>query len=781
MKFKKEFHSKLQRKRTSTRTVSKTLTKIAAQTATKALACLLSAGMAVSLAACGQDGKKAESRTVENPEEHAVYTAREFSPDDKGANEIQVFGTEGSSLYYSIFQADTVIEKYDTETEKTETMFLPSDGFYPGACTTDSEGNLYVVMTGSGMTDAGESTGEQTYRLRKYDTEKNQVWEEELSDLFEECSPEDRWINSISVDGEGRCYLLTPAGIGLVDEKGKGRGFVPILSGSTMNTTVTSDGRVCLLYCDYGAASASNTLAFIDFDRKEIADSDKLLPVGCKGIAAAGESGLWVFTDSDLYRYDLGSGESSKVLTWLDCGMNGSEVSRVYPLSNGNFVTVSYENGMDTVLRMLVKGEAAEGQPEKEEIVVGYLLEDAEMKNIVIAFNQTSEKYHVTLKCYTQDSDWSKGYLSYEDAAPRIQAMILTDECPDILNLMNLNEEDLARQKAVEDLYPYLDGSDSLSREDFLDGILEKFEVDGKIYSIPKYFNLIAYVGKSSIIGEKMGWTVEDVMACLKENPQAKLFDGAGQTSVLYYCLAMDTGRFLDWEKGECHLDTEDFRSLLEFTKGLTNYEMKTTLESSDILEQLEQFQNGETILNGTFLSQIYDIQKDAGQFNDKVTYVGYPTADATPTCLLNSSYRYGIMSRSKHKEGAWEFLQYYLLTQTKGGGGDGISWSNGFPSLKDDFESKVDDAAKQTKDSFQESKVSYAGVWEYTYHIPTQEDVDTVKTLVSCAQLYSTQNDQVIEIILEEAAPYFQGQKSLDEVIDVMQNRVGIYMSENR
>ena len=310
---------------------------------------------------------------------------------------------------------------------------------------------------------------------------------------------------------------------------------------------------------------------------------------------------------------------------------------------------------------------------------------------------------------------------------------------------------------------------------------MEKFELDGKIYTIPKYFNILTYVGKSSAVGDKIGWTVEDVMACLEKNPQAKLFDGSGQASVLYYCLAMDAGRFLDWNTGECHLDSEEFKLLLEFVKGLDNYDITTTLDSSNILEQMEELQDGKTILESAFLSQIYDIQKDGARFNDVVTFVGYPTADGTPTCLLNSSFRYGITGRSKHKEGAWEFLKYYLLTKTKGGGGDGITYSNGFPSLKEDFESKVDDAAKQTKDTFQENKVSYAGVWEYTYHIPTQEDVDTVKTLVSCARPYSSQNGQVIGIILEEADPYFQGQKGLDEVIDVMQNRVGIYMSENK
>lgn len=37
------------------------------------------------------------------------------------------------------------------------------------------------------------------------------------------------------------------------------------------------------------------------------------------------------------------------------------------------------------------------------------------------------------------------------------------------------------------------------------------------------------------------------------------------------------------------------------------------------------------------------------------------------------------------------------------------------------------------------------------------------------------------INIITEEAAPYFAGQKNVNEVADIIQNRVQIYVNENR
>lgn len=40
--------------------------------------------------------------------------------------------------------------------------------------------------------------------------------------------------------------------------------------------------------------------------------------------------------------------------------------------------------------------------------------------------------------------------------------------------------------------------------------------------------------------------------------------------------------------------------------------------------------------------------------------------------------------------------------------------------------------------------------------------------------------DSQIQNIIIEEAAAYFQGQKSVDEVVGIIQSRINIYVSEN-
>ena len=78
-------------------------------------------------------------------------------------------------------------------------------------------------------------------------------------------------------------------------------------------------------------------------------------------------------------------------------------------------------------------------------------------------------------------------------------------------------------------------------------------------------------------------------------------------------------------------------------------------------------------------------------------------------------------------------------------------------------------------------SGISY-GDWEYTYHTPTEEEINILKELISVAEPSSaTGNDEITNIITEEAEAFFKGQKSVADVAGVIQSRVQVYVNENR
>ena len=62
-----------------------------------------------------------------------------------------------------------------------------------------------------------------------------------------------------------------------------------------------------------------------------------------------------------------------------------------------------------------------------------------------------------------------------------------------------------------------------------------------------------------------------------------------------------------------------------------------------------------------------------------------------------------------------------------------------------------------------------------------TQEDVDAIKELITATDNALQLDQNIQNIITEEAGGYFQGQKTAQEVADIIQSRIQIYVNENR
>ncbi len=61
------------------------------------------------------------------------------------------------------------------------------------------------------------------------------------------------------------------------------------------------------------------------------------------------------------------------------------------------------------------------------------------------------------------------------------------------------------------------------------------------------------------------------------------------------------------------------------------------------------------------------------------------------------------------------------------------------------------------------------------------QEEADSLLRLINSVDGIYQYNNSLMSIITEETAPYFAGQKSVDEVADIIQSRVRIYINESR
>lgn len=108
-----------------------------------------------------------------------------------------------------------------------------------------------------------------------------------------------------------------------------------------------------------------------------------------------------------------------------------------------------------------------------------------------------------------------------------------------------------------------------------------------------------------------------------------------------------------------------------------------------------------------------------------------------------------------------------------------------GFPIVKDRFETVMEQAKEAVYSSSVEGEVKLP---QMTYmdadtHIEvyeaTQEEIDAVKSLVGRADSKFKYHTEIQKIIDEDTA-FFNGQKELEEVTGLIQNRVELLLSTN-
>ncbi|MDR0949492.1 MAG: extracellular solute-binding protein [Lachnospiraceae bacterium] len=417
--------------------------------------------------------------------------------------------------------------------------------------------------------------------------------------------------------------------------------------------------------------------------------------------------------------------------------------------------------------------------PDRETIVLGCLYEFTSLlQKLVDDFNQISDQYEVVVETYAD----SGKYNDVMDAVTRINTEIAIGHAPDILVLASnyINLDSFAEKGVFVDLNEMIANSQMLKKEDILDSVISTFTYDKKLVGLPLFFSIDTLYGKTSVVGEKNGWTIQELKALMDEYPDRNIIKYAMKDDMLLSLISLNKDTFIDWENGRCYFDGNEFKELLEL--------MNRFPASVD----KEYFKNVEPLLyrHTVRLNNFQNYQLILAVMQEPVNFIGFPTPDGTKGIgLVEDGGVYTIISQSKHKEGAWAFIEY-LLTQE-------IPFDSHFSVNKNVLDQQIERAKNgiygYITDNFEpvpgpdgemplRSKVSISYDGEMIpIYAPTQEDIDEFYALIDSAVGIIPRSDDILKIISEEAAAYFIGIKTLDQVADIIQNRAQIYVSENQ
>ncbi len=444
------------------------------------------------------------------------------------------------------------------------------------------------------------------------------------------------------------------------------------------------------------------------------------------------------------YRFDGLKGDSGspgeELFLWMDSDINGYCVANLYLLEDGRLcATVEDWLNDDRVIVVLERTKAEEA-PRREELVLVTVEEGSDLAAIAVKFNRGNGRYHLTVKSYGSLTD--------------LYNALLAKEPMDLIDLSGVDVRKMAARGLFEDLTPYVEQSEAFGRSDFVDGILDVYNCDTVLAGIPAEFMIRTVVGNRAKLENKAGLALEELYSIADRYPGVRAFDGVTREEMMEYCLMFNEDTFIDRDSGACFFDSEEFKALLAYVSRFPD-SAETGREEESLSDRIKR---GEVLfaIGETTPYLLWDYVK---MFGEDAAYVGFPTADGRGGHLLLGSNAYAIAAVSKHKDSAWDFIED-SLTQKKSEL-YGELWLT-YPALKKTLEERVEAAI--VRDRF------------------TWEDINAALQLVPDATpFYSIQEDEIIKIINEEAPAYYTGQKGMDDVVRVIQNRIQLYVNESR
>lgn len=734
------------------------------------------------LSGCGKQGTEANVQNTQG-----TYVAQACGvPNLQGT--INSTLMVGSKLYAGVYTKGTAVADgrysvviYDVSDGTTERIILKGrEEMAMWSFTVLEDGNykaLFLVW----------SSEEQDYTslcLGTFDREGNLMEERDILQNVAEQVPDVVPMNSFCMDRSGTLYFYNSTysttsittRIFAVQENGDVQ-FIQEHPNSMFGLQIVSshlwiardpDPKKIIIE-EIGGSGAEN---------KEIA----ALNLSVKSPSIALSAGLtdeqiFIAQDASVYEYDLTSKCLVKLFDYEDVGLEPNIISNTrkpiataqdefYVLSK----TAETEDGLRTYdwLKITRSNEASQ----KEVLTIAVSEESSLLKEAVTAFNKSSEQYKVVVKVYEKEGGNVPSAL--------LQAEIAAGNAPDVVAVDAIDFDAMVNMGMLHDLSDLLEGDPELSKDGFVGKSLEIYERNDKVYAIPRSLILTAMTGKKKLLEGRESWDFQEFEEYVRSfSKEGEVSLGLSKSQLLQYILEQHVSSFVDWENRTCSFESDEFKELLKFVQSYSTGESPG--EASDLERYVDMLRSDEIILYPSAISEPYEYQFSRILWGEDVAYIGFPSASGTGIRLADASEAtdaYAILETSAHKAEMWEILKYVLTNPRLA--------ESGLPAYQPLFDKACENAMEknlvQSGDDVmvEEPKLEMelSGM-KFTIYAATEEEISLIRGLLERAEPVKTSSPVIMNVIMEEVEGYFDGQKDVDEVARIIQNKVSVYLSQ--
>jgi|GEM_PF-488240 len=610
---------------------------------------------------------------------------------------------------------------------------------------------------------------------------------DETMDLsFISATGDDEWLSSVLVDGDGDFVVQYDSTIRVFSADGTKKSEYKSENSWIEGMGLTKDGQIVVAdqVTDTEAESSHTKFAILDKTTGKTGDD---LGINLNYLSSsdsisrgAGSYDFFYDTNSAMYGYSLSDGTATKVMDYTASDVDASNSGNKCMVSDTEMIIIMYNS--ETWVSELHKFEKVDPSEvaDKTTLTLVSVYGNYDLKQAIINFNKTNDKYRINMIDYSEESD----------PVSKLSADIAAGDVPDMYDLSNgsiggMTLEQCAAKGMLEDLTPYIEADSELSMDDFIPSVVDVLKVDGKLYYMASSFTMESMAARKSDVGDIDGWTFAEMLEYINSKDvsdgNVRLFYSTNKsdllTTFLYNCLP----DFVDWEGGSCSFDSEDFKSLLEVCNTGTDEETDYDENNSTV----DMIRSGEMLFVDAWMSTD-EIQLLNEMFDGDVAFVGYPNSERKGT-VVSLSDGVAISSTCSDKDGAWQFVRQFLTKDYQGEKYvEYLQYS--VPTRQDVYDMSIkalSTTEKYTDDYGHEIEPleSWTGWDDLEVEIGpmSDENIALFNNVIEHIGTVNSYDESVMDIITEEAAAYFSGDRTVDDVCDVIQNRMTTYINENR
>lgn len=503
---------------------------------------------------------------------------------------------------------------------------------------------------------------------------------------------------------------------------------------------------------------------------------------------------LYQVGEDGVYSYSIGSKVNEQLIDGSITSFGDSDyiIDRFIGIEDNQFLAVFYNSASDKIIMKHYYYDREKDSKRGQELTVYSLHEDLNLKQNIVKYQKEHSDVYIDYKIGI-DIDG----ISVDDAIKTLNTDIMAGNGPDIICLDDLPEESYIDKGLLVDIS---DITDSLSDKEYLTNILKGNNIDGKVYSIPTSFTIPIIFNNTDKDVTDLNELAEAVRE-LKGNYVGDIVLPIEAEELLYYFYStcgmsiLNEDRSLNKDKLKEYLD--DVKTIYEASKDShTAGIIRDHKESFMSYEEYDKKETGESFAKNKYLNNYFDygniaesteipafalsslcLSQDLLIYNSLVDQ--YPTLSYSKWYGLDSKSvkvygKMGISSKSKEKKLAKNFIKTLFAEEYQ---------KINIESMQFSVNKKILKKSLQDKEMLSNAMGSAYEIDNETLNIDikpfTDEEVEECIKLINSYDSTRAADINIIDKTIDEMVAYVKGEKSIDETISTIDEKIKVYLSE--